>query len=114
MEILKSEKQGEVLVAVFCGSEFNAAVSEKFKEESLRYMAEGHTRIALDLSNVKFMDSSGLGALVFFLKKANQKAGFAIFGIGKMVKNLLQITKTYRAFRIFENREDAVAFLSAS
>ncbi|MGE0084107.1 MAG: STAS domain-containing protein [Desulfococcaceae bacterium] len=89
MELLKKEKQGEVVVLIFCENEFNAAVSEKFKSESLRYIEEGSSRIALDLSNVRFMDSSGLGALIFFLKKADQKTEFAIFGLSKMVKNLL-------------------------
>ncbi len=114
MELLKSEKHGDVLVLLFCENQFNAAVSEKFKEESVRYIEEGNIRIVLDMSKVSFMDSSGLGALVFLLKKANQKAEFGIFGISKMVENLLKLTKTHKAFRIFKNREEAVASFAAS
>jgi len=112
MRLLESKQDGKVLVLKIFEDELNAAVAERFKEETVLYIGQGHTRIVLDMTRVKFMDSSGLGALVFFLKKAKENGNLGVFGFNKMVYNLLKLTRTYKAFDIYSSEEEAIAALS--
>jgi len=112
MRLLESRQEGSVLVLKIFEDELNAVVAERFKEETNIYIEQGQKRIALDMSKVKFMDSSGLGALISFLKKANKGGKLGVFGIRKIVFNLLKLTRTYKAFDIYESEEEALAALS--
>lgn len=112
MRLIESKQDGDVLVLKIFEDELNAAVAERFKEETSLYIDQGHKKIAMNMSKVKFMDSSGLGALIFFLKKAKENGRLSVFGVTKMVLNLLKLTRTYKAFDMYGTEEEAVAALS--
>lgn len=66
--------------------------------------------LIIDFSNVPFMDSAGLGALVgarVALQKANRP--LAIAGLNSQVKALLEMSKVSPFFRIFATVEEAQA-----
>lgn len=109
MQILESEKHGDVLIVKIFHEELNASIAEKFKEETSLLVEQGNKYIVLDMSKVKFMDSSGLGALISFLKKTRNNADMTLFGIKKMVFNLLKLTRTNKAFKIYKTRDEAIA-----
>ena len=72
-------------------------------------LAQGQKRIVLNLDNVTFMDSAGLGALVaahHSVKK--QGASLRLAHVGMKVKQVLQITKLLNAFEVYPNELDAV------
>lgn len=112
MRLLESKKSGNVLILKIFEDELNAAVAERFKEETSMYIGQGYSRIVLDMTKVKFMDSSGLGALIFFLKKVKENGRLGVFGFRQMVFNLMKLTRTYKAFDIYNSEEEAVAALS--
>jgi anti-sigma B factor antagonist len=80
---------------------------------SLRAVAEGeivagYTRVVVDLSNVEFIDSSGLGALVGCLKAARQAGGdLRIAGPNKQVTMVLQLSNLDRVLKSYHTAEDA-------
>jgi len=72
-------------------------------------LAAGKTRLVLDLANVSYIDSSGLGTLVAgFTSAHNQGASLKLANLTKRFHELLSITKLVTVFDIYENVADAV------
>lgn len=67
---------------------------------------KGHTKIAIDLSEVHFIDSSGLGILLNFAKKQKQKGGFlCLYNYKDDVKELLDIVDLGDFIPVFKTYE---------
>jgi len=75
-------------------------------------VADGHTRIVVDLSEVVFLDSSGLGALVAGLKSARQAGGdLRIASATEQVLLVLKLTSLDRVLEPHATAESAFAEL---
>jgi len=74
---------------------------------------ENAPTVILDLTDVPYMDSSGLGSLVSAYVSGH-KAGrrMALSGVNARIINLLEVTKTEGLFLIFPSLEDALDGLS--
>jgi anti-sigma B factor antagonist len=71
--------------------------------------AKGEKKIILNLSEVSYIDSSGIGELVSgFTTVTNHGGQLKLVGLSKRVKDLLQVTKLYTVFEAFEEEADAV------
>lgn len=71
--------------------------------------AESQTRIAVDLTEVPYIDSSALGALVFSFTRIKAAGGaMALFGLNSRTTELLVITKLATVFPLADNELDAV------
>jgi anti-sigma B factor antagonist len=80
------------------------------KEELKAAVGEGASRVVIDLENVEFIDSSGLGALISALKALRSKDGvLSLSGVSEPVANILEITRLDRVFDIAADREDALS-----
>jgi anti-sigma B factor antagonist len=67
------------------------------------------TRIVLDLGNVGFLDSAGLGALIAARVSAtNRGAGMKLANLTKKIRDQLQITKLVTVFDVYDSVEAAV------
>lgn len=65
--------------------------------------------IILDLSNVQYVDSAGVGALVGLLTSARSAGGeLKLVGLNDRVRQVLKITRLIDVFRVHANVEDAV------
>lgn len=78
-----------------------------FRSQIDRGVREGAKMILVDFSDVTFMDSSGLGALVLALKTI-RGAGLKMFlcSINEQVRMLFELTSMDRVFEIFTNKEE--------
>ncbi len=66
-------------------------------------------KITLDLSAVEFADSSFLGAIVSGLKKITAvKGDIKILGLQPPVRAMFELTRLYKVFEIFDNKDDAI------
>ncbi len=74
-----------------------------------RLMSEGHTSIILNLAEVDYIDSTGLGTMVICFTSL-QKAGGAIklLNLNKRNLELLLLTKLSTVFELFIDEQDAV------
>jgi anti-sigma B factor antagonist len=74
-------------------------------------LAKGQKKILLNLGDVSYIDSSGIGELVSaFTSVRNQGGELKLLNLTKKVHDLLQITKLYTVFDIKD--EEAVAVQS--
>jgi anti-sigma B factor antagonist len=72
-------------------------------------VTKGDKKIVLNLSEVSYIDSSGIGELVSgFTSATNQGGVLKLLGLTKRVKDLLQITKLYTVFEVFDSETSAV------
>lgn len=77
-----------------------------FRNKIDRSIENGAQLILVDFTDVTFMDSSGLGALVLALKTVhNAEAKLFLCSINEQVKMLFELTSMDRVFEIFSNRE---------
>ena len=73
-------------------------------------LGKGQKSILLDLGDVNYIDSSGLGELVSAYTSArNQSAALKLLKLTKKVHDLLQLTKLYTVFDIYDDEAAAIA-----
>lgn len=71
--------------------------------------------VLVNLSQVAYMDSSGIATLVEGLKAAqSQKAGFGLFGLTKNTRNVLELVRLDKVFKIFDSEDDALRQLGSA
>jgi anti-sigma B factor antagonist len=76
---------------------------------------EAAESVILDLSEVPYIDSSGLGSLVSaYISRQKTGRSVALSGVNERVFRLFEITKTESLFLMFETLDDAVAALSGA
>lgn len=73
-------------------------------------IAAGHTKILLNMAEVYYIDSSGLGELVTASTAAkSQGAKLKLMKLAPRVEDLIQLTKLYQVIEVFPDEESAVA-----
>jgi len=78
-------------------------------------ISEGNKKILLNLRNVDYIDSSGLGELVSAFTSMRSGGGeLKLFNLNKRVQALLQITKVYTMFDITDDEATSVKSFSPS
>jgi anti-sigma B factor antagonist len=72
-------------------------------------VAKGNKKILLNLGDVSYIDSSGIGELVSgFTSVANQGGQLKLLNLTKRVRDLLQITKLYTVFEVYDDEAGAI------
>ena len=73
---------------------------------------DGVTKLVIDLTDVEYADSAGLGMLMYTYGMLNEKKGsLRLCGVTSRVMSLLQMTQTDALLAIDENRDASVAAL---
>ena len=68
-----------------------------------------HGSVVVDMANVNYMDSSGIGALVAGQKKMKAHSGrFALMNIHDDVLNILKLATLDKFFKIYDSEEDLI------
>lgn len=89
--------------------------SNQLRMKLKELLAEGKTRLVLDLGEVKYIDSAGLGTLVAgFTSAQDQGANLKLANLTKRIKEQLHITKLVTVFDVYGSMEDAVKSFTAS
>ena len=67
-------------------------------------------RVVVNLTQVRYIDSSGVASLVVGLKAArDMNARFGLFGLSKSAREVLELSRLIKVFEVFENEEQALA-----
>ena len=107
------ELRSGILVLRLLEPRLDSAKAPMLRDELLRRIEEGQSRIVLDLSATEFMDSSGLGALVAGLKRLGSRGGLTIVGAHGAVQRLFQLTRMDKVFALHPTIDAAVAAMTS-
>jgi anti-sigma B factor antagonist len=87
--------------------------SGKLRDTIREILSQGQKKILLNLADVSYIDSSGLGELVSsYTTASNQGAKLKLVKVQAKVNDLLQITKLYTVFETFEDESKATMSFS--
>jgi len=87
----------------------DAAVAIQFKDRMRETTDNAGARIVLDLGQVDFIDSSGLGAIVAAMKQLGANRRLDLAALNPNVDKVFRLTRMDRVFHIFDTLEDALA-----
>lgn len=104
---LEQKKTNGYCVLTIQEERVDAHNSEELKTTLLQLIENGENRIAVQLANVRFIDSSGLGALLSANKHIALKSGkLALTNIQKQVLSMFELTRLNRVFEIHADLAD--------
>ena len=107
--ILNIEDKGAVVLIEIKEERLDAHNSSDLKAQMLNLFEEGKNDLVVDLSEVRFVDSSGLGALVSGFKNASARNGnLKLSGLQPQVRSMFELTRLHRVFEIFPGNEEAL------
>ncbi len=106
---LTTRQVGDVTVVDAVGRITLGEGSSMLREDLRQMIGKGQKKILLNLANVSYIDSSGIGELVSgFTTVTNQGGELKLLNLTKRVHDLLQITKLYTVFEVFDDEAAAV------
>jgi len=83
---------------------------ELLKETIQKLMEQGHKQLLLNLADVPYVDSAGLGEIVRTYTTVNRQGGsLKLLNLTKRITDLLAITKLLTVFDTYESEAEAVS-----
>jgi anti-sigma B factor antagonist len=108
---IQFRKEGEVSVCSIDGR-VDAVNAVKLKKE-FNHNLDSSSMVVMDLKDVEYIDSTGLGALVACLKYAVEAGGnVKISRLQAKARMVFEITRAYKIFDIYDDIAEAVASYS--
>ncbi|MEO0401646.1 MAG: STAS domain-containing protein [Pseudomonadota bacterium] len=108
---LESRSEENLQVVSVHGSRIDAAVAIEFKDAMRASTDGGSETVILDLSEVDFIDSSGLGAIVASMKNMGQSRTLALAGLTPTVDKVFRLTRMDSVFSVFPTLDGALTEL---
>ena len=106
---LTTRQVGDVTVVDAVGRITLGEGASTFRDTIRDLATAGHKKMLLNLGEVSYIDSSGIGEMVSsFTTVTNHGGQLKLLGLTKRVKDLLQITKLYTVFEVFDDESTAV------
>src|SRR5437773_11515352 len=111
---LMLEQRGEVKVMVVPGDALVSSGVESFKREAEGQLGSGE-KVLLDLSGVRFVDSSGCGALLHLQRLVRERGGdLRVFGATSSVRAMFEQLRIQRVLPAYPGREEAMRGLAVT
>jgi anti-sigma B factor antagonist len=106
---------GDVMVLDLKGKITLGEGDELLKDKVNSLINQGHRKLVLNLAEVPYLDSAGLGEVVRAYTTVSREGGnLKLLNLTKRITDLLSITKLLTVFETFESENDAVRSFSAS
>jgi anti-sigma B factor antagonist len=104
-----SRQVGDVSVIDVVGRITLGEGASTLREAIRGLVSKNNKKILLNLGEVSYIDSSGIGELVSgFTTVTNNGGTLKLLGLTKRVQDLLQITKLYTVFEVFDSEVTAL------
>ena len=111
---IEERRTGDVTILALVGKLTLAEGRDLLKDKVGDVVQAGHNKLLIDLSEVPYVDSAGLGELVRTYTAVNRSGGqLKLLGLAKRIKDVLALTKLLTVFEIFETEEEALDSFSA-
>ena len=106
---------GDVMVLDVKGKITLGEGDELLKDKVNSLVNQGHKKMVLNLAEVPYLDSAGLGEVVRAYTTVSRQGGsLKLLGLTKRITDLLSITKLLTVFETFDTESEAVRSFSAS
>jgi anti-sigma B factor antagonist len=109
---LAERKVGAYSILEVLESRLGADKAVAFKEAVGRHLSGGTASVVLDLSQVEFIDSSGLGAILSILKRMPKGRELILCGTTDSVMSMFKLTRLDRIFTMKKNVDEALTTLA--
>ena len=109
MSNITSKETEGVSVVSFNGRIVLGFESAAFRECVKSLLSNGGRKIVLNMSNVTYIDSSGLGMLVgLHVSARSQSAELHLSNLGGKFKDVLQLTRLFTVFNVYSTEVEAI------
>jgi len=109
--MVSTEELGDVFVLRVEAVRLDSAVGTIIRNAVVSKL-ENTKKFAVDIGNVKLVDSGGLGSLVALLKNiSNHQGKLALVGMNKSVRMMFELSRMDRQFSLLDDMPKAFAFL---
>jgi anti-sigma B factor antagonist len=89
-------------ITLYNSPEMRKVLLELLKEKRV-------ARVIVNMSRVKYIDSAGVASLVEGLKVSRDlKSTFALFGLSRTAREVLELTRLIKVFEVYNNEEEAL------
>ena len=106
---------GDVMILDLKGKITLGEGDELLKDKINSLVNQGHKKIILNLADVPYIDSAGLGEVVRTYTTVSRQGGsLKLLNLTKRITDLLSITKLLTVFETYESENEAVRSFSAS
>ena len=113
MKIDRREENGVMIIALRGVIKLGES-SSLFSNYLEGILSEGVSSVLLDMSEIDYVDSTGLGELVGYLQRFSDQGGqLALLRPQTRILNLLKLTRLDEVFRIFEDEAEGLGEMSA-
>ncbi|CUH33844.1 Putative anti-sigma factor antagonist [Jannaschia seosinensis] len=104
---ISCDTRGGLMILVVNEPRIDAAGAVDFKDRFRTLVAGFDGRVIIDMAQVEFLDSSGLGALVAVMKMLGGNRRLELARCGEVVRKVLTLTRMDRVFVLHDSLEDA-------
>lgn len=105
---LSIEVTRDVAIATLFVEELDASNTGEFKQHMAPVLGE-HLKVVIDLAHVRFIDSSGLGAMLSCLRQLSSRGGdLKLCSMSKPVRAAFELVRLHRVLDIYPSRTEAV------
>jgi anti-sigma B factor antagonist len=110
MNLKMDTKAVDGVSVIHCSGRIVFGDEASFLRSKLKEVLATSKKIILDLSDVSYIDSGGLGTLVGSYSTARSAgADIKLAGLGQRVRDVLQITKLVTVFEVYDSEQKALA-----
>lgn len=112
MQVSVVERPDGIAVVHIAAEKLDMSNAAAFKAGAFPLITQNN-RVVLDLAEVDFVDSSGLGSILACLREINRVGGTLVLGgVCKRVRALFELVKMHRLIPLYETVEEAVTGLN--
>ena len=111
---LQTQTRPKVISVAVLEDRIDAASAIQFKERIRDATRDGPARVVLDLAQVQFLDSSGLGAIVAVKKLLGPDRALELSGLTPTVEKVFRLTRMDSIFTIHPSLEVAVSHAASA
>ena len=105
---------GDVVILDLHGKILIGEGDDALREAVTKLVDSGKTKILLNLADVPYVDSAGLGEIVRCYTTVSKKGGkLKLLNLTKKIKDLLAITKLLTVFEVYEDEQEAIKSFSS-
>ena len=109
------ERRDNIVIFTVKNTNLDSSISAEFKAEILIVAQPNIKALAIDLENVEYVDSSGLGAILLAHRQlTDHSIPVLLIGVQQPVRKMLSISHLEQIFDYFDNVDEAVHNLTAS